>query len=132
MRIDRVVRDVLQSLRQVLNALDNKITARDNLAPTGQTGVRVLTSLDPNAIPTWELISGGSEGSGEPGIPGIQGPPGTPGTPGADGTCIEDCSDMNGFWEPLVGVEDPGDEPELVFAYTELGVPDLVMAWRTL
>lgn len=85
MKVERIIRSIQKSLEQVIIALDNRLTAQDNLAPTRLTGTRVLTSLGPNKVPTWELTgSDGNGGEGTPGIPGIQGPKGDPGPPGQD------------------------------------------------
>lgn len=97
MRVDRII----GTLKQVLHALDNRLTAQDNLQPTGLSGVRVLTSTNPNVVPSWAEITpdGVIQLPGTPGVsivgpPGPPGAPGPPGDPGADG-------EFAGHWEPM-------------------------------
>lgn len=55
MRVGTVVQETGRSLRDILRALDQRITAEDNLAPDGEAG-QVLTSNGPNEPPTWQDI----------------------------------------------------------------------------
>jgi hypothetical protein len=54
MKIDQVIR--ARTLQEVLRALDNNLTARDNFAPEGTIG-QVLTSRGPTAVPTYQDVS---------------------------------------------------------------------------
>lgn len=53
MKIDRIIVDVGTTLRKLLLAMENGLTAEDNLAPGGTAG-QVLTSNGPDAPPTWQ------------------------------------------------------------------------------
>lgn len=55
MRLDNVVVDLTKKLREILLALDNRLTAGDNLGPEGIAG-QVLTSNGPNAAPSFQSI----------------------------------------------------------------------------
>lgn len=57
MKIDSVIKDVLYTLRQVVLALDNQLTARDNMAPEGTAG-QVLTSNGPGQPPSYQNLPG--------------------------------------------------------------------------
>lgn len=81
MRVERVITDVVETVKRIVIALDHRLTAQENLAPTGLDGVRVLTSKSGTQIPTWETIEGLS-GEGVPGLQGPQGDTGPQGPPG--------------------------------------------------
>lgn len=56
MRLDTVVRDLAHSVRQILLALSNQLTASENFGPEGNVG-EVLTSNGPNEPPSYQTIS---------------------------------------------------------------------------
>lgn len=62
MKIDRLVRDALATLKRVAIALDNNLTAQDNFGPEGTAG-QVLTSNGPNLPPSYQSGGGGGGGS---------------------------------------------------------------------
>ena len=53
MRIDIVVRDVMESVKAIIRGLDNQITASENLAPEGRER-QVLTSNGSNIPPSYK------------------------------------------------------------------------------
>lgn len=55
MKLGAVVQDHGRTLRDILMALDLRLTAEDNFAPAGVSG-QVLTSQGPNTPPSWQTI----------------------------------------------------------------------------
>lgn len=53
MRVDAVLIDAPTSVKQILLALDNRLTAGENLSPEGTSGY-VLTSNGPNVAPSYQ------------------------------------------------------------------------------
>lgn len=53
MRVDQVLRDPRRSLQEMLRALANNLTARDNFAPEGTRG-HILTSNGADAPPSYQ------------------------------------------------------------------------------
>ena len=54
MKVERVLSNIRESLRNVLLALDHNLTAQENFGVTRAPAGYVLTSLDPNKIPSWQ------------------------------------------------------------------------------
>lgn len=91
MIVSQVIQNLSTTVREIVNALSNRLTARDNWGPEGEK-FQVLTSNGPgpNDLPPsfqniTDILSGISTVTGAQGIPGIQGPQGIPGPPGIDG-----------------------------------------------
>lgn len=55
MRVDSVLIDAPTSVKQILLALDNRLTAGENLSPEGVEG-QVLTSNGPNVAPSYKSL----------------------------------------------------------------------------
>lgn len=62
MRPDRIITDVMASLRKIMEGLDNNLTARNNFGPEGSLG-QVLTSNGPDKPPSYQDSSSGDTGS---------------------------------------------------------------------
>lgn len=94
MRVDRFVRDVANSLKRVLEALDSNITVDDNFGPSGAPEGYILTSVGKIKKPEWKAPSdivdstGVSVIKGEKGDPGPQGPAGPAGASSTDDLTI--------------------------------------------
>ncbi len=58
MRVDPVLRDLTMAVKQLLLAMDNRLTAIENFAPEGSQG-QVLTSNGPNIAPSYQTFAGG-------------------------------------------------------------------------
>lgn len=56
MRVDNVVTDVQTTVRQILLALDSRLTAADNMAPEGGSG-DVLMGNGPNSPPSYKDLT---------------------------------------------------------------------------
>lgn len=55
MRVDSTLRDISFSVKQLLLALDNRLTVEENLAPEGEAG-QILTSRGANLPPHWQSV----------------------------------------------------------------------------
>ena len=55
MRVDIVIRDNRETIGNLVRALDNRLTASENLAPEGEVG-EVLTSTGPNTPPEYTSL----------------------------------------------------------------------------
>ncbi len=125
MRVDRVIKDALRSLRQALQALDSNITVQDNFGPAGAEADSVIVSVGRQKKPVWKKLTDLIDTSdlkgdpGEPGAQGISGAPGAQGPPGEDATC-EDCGTVA---EPLIDAI----TGELILAEDEVGDLDVIM-----
>jgi hypothetical protein len=85
MKIDRVVKDTMRTLRQILQVLDNNVTVNDNFGKSGAPANAVITSVGEEQVPQWKSL--GDIAAVDPslkGEPGEPGPPGQPGTAGQD------------------------------------------------
>lgn len=82
MQVSQVVRDIHASIREIVNALANRLHAEDNFAPDGDEG-QILTSRGASRPPNWQSPGGMSGIKGEKGDIGATGPTGPAGPPGA-------------------------------------------------
>lgn len=99
MRVDRVIRDILRTVRQIVQALDNNVTVPDNFGPSGAPAGWTILSQGAQKIPKWGpadqlQTSTGTQAVGKDGVDGQPGGPGPTGPPGPSG-------DTLGHWEPL-------------------------------
>jgi hypothetical protein len=108
MKVDSIVREAITSVKQLVKALQNNLTARDNFAPEGEAG-QVLTSHGPDKVPSYEDATGGtgdgSGGGGEPGPEGPQGPVGPIGPVGPAGTGSQGPIGPPGLWAAEDGTD---------------------------
>ena len=101
MRVDLVIHEIYESVRALIRALDNGLTASENFSAEGEIG-EVLTSRGPTQPPEYQSVDAliqeaveqfiadnppvGLPGpTGPQGSVGSQGPPGPPGFDGTDG-----------------------------------------------
>lgn len=120
MRVSQVVKDIHTSIREIVNALANRLHAEDNFAPDGTAG-QVLTSNGPNIPPSWKDATGG--GVGTQGPEGPAGPTGPTGPAGPAGPGTEPADDTQ-VWMPLSTVV--AGVPELVWDGDDSLIPTLV------
>lgn len=138
MRIDRIVRDVLRSLRQALEALDGNITVQDNFGKTGAPAGYILVSEGPQKKPIWAAAGEplpNPDDDGNEVIPGPQGPPGPPGPSGPPGPAGENGEGIDSpfatmYLDPVVTMS--GTDPEVTFALDGSGNYTVALAWRPL
>lgn len=65
MRVSQVVKDIPATIRELVNALSNRLHAEDNFAPDGEAG-QVLTSNGPDIPPSWKGVGSLPLVPGEP------------------------------------------------------------------
>lgn len=105
MIVDDVVRDLGSSVRQILVALRNRITAAENWGPEGKK-LQVLTSngdTENDPPPSFQNLAdilGGITGENAPGLVGPQGPVGATGPQGEPGSGL----DATHAWQPMTMV----------------------------
>lgn len=91
MIVSSVINSLGEKVREIINALANRLTAADNWGPEGQKG-QVLTSNGPgpdDPPPSFQNIGDILTGISPEvlqGIPGLQGPPGPAGAAGPPGS----------------------------------------------
>lgn len=122
MQVSQVIKDIHTSIREILNALANRLHAEDNFAPDGIAG-QVLTSNGPDIAPSWKDAAGGVGERGPQGLIGLTGPAGPAGADGADGAGSDPADDTQ-VWMPLTTVV--GGTPELVWDGDDSLIPTLV------
>lgn len=101
MRVSQVIGDIHASIREIVNALANRLHAEDNFAPDGEVG-QVLTSRGPNQPPNWQ--DGGAGASGVQGPQGLIGPTGPTGATGPTGPGTEPADDEF-IWMPMTTID---------------------------
>ena len=131
MQVSSVIRKLDETIKDVLNALSNRLTSADNFGPEGKVG-QVLTSRgdDPDSLPPWyQDIPGGITGEGPP---GPEGPEGREGPPGEDG----DVGPVGTSGSAGIGTSGGGDEAFSIYdprtAPVGQSVPDYELNFRTL
>lgn len=99
MIVDLTIKDVMRTLRQVVQAFANNITVNDNFGKSGALAGWTIVSRGPEKVPRWGpadqlQTSTGTQAVGKDGVDGQPGGPGPTGPPGPAG-------DTLGHWEPL-------------------------------
>lgn len=90
MRVSHVISRLTDKVQEIIDALDNRLTAADNFGPEGEVG-QVLTSRGPRPSdppPSYQNLADilrGIPTTTLQGIPGLQGPPGVAGATGPSG-----------------------------------------------
>ena len=90
MIVSQVIHSIESTVREIVNGLANRLTARDNWGPEGERG-QVLTSNGPgenDLPPSFQDLAdilGGITGDNAPGLVGPAGPAGPTGPDGAAG-----------------------------------------------
>jgi len=143
MRVSQVIQDVAVTLRELVNALSNRLHSEDNFAPDGEVG-QILTSRGADQPPNWQGLSEtqvkqvltsilSSPGSGGvPVVTGPAGPPGLAGVPGLDGADGLDGEMGPPGMQGPAGVDgsgaNPADDSEvwMPLSTVVVGVPELV------
>jgi hypothetical protein len=64
MKVERILRDIHESVRNILRALDSGLTAEDNFGVTRAPAGSVLTSVDPAKKPEWRALGDVTDGGG--------------------------------------------------------------------
>lgn len=116
MRVSQVLG--VDTLREIVNVLANRLHARDNFAPDGDSG-QILTSNGDKQPPSWQDIpsgiTGGMGAKGDTGTVGAAGATGATGAMGpagpmmptfiADGDTFTIPADMQGLYAMTIDVE---------------------------